>query len=108
MSKYEIIRWDVILVNDQRQPIIYVKPDLTFMNFIKQSKYNVVCLITDTNTIYDNQKIHGVVNQSSYVPSCRPNFFNDTGLYVIVLNSSWDGYPSPNKLGSVQFYSYFP
>lgn len=104
MSKYEIKRWDVILVNGHRQPIIYVKPDLIFMNFIKESKYNVVCVITETDMVYDNQKIHGIVSESSFVPSCRPNFFNDTGLYVIVLNSSWNGYPVTNKLGSVQFF----
>ena len=48
MSKYIIERWDVIMVNNHRQPIIYVKPDIEFMDFIRKSNYNVICEISNT------------------------------------------------------------
>jgi len=105
MPNYEIKRWDVILVNDKRVPIIYIKPDIQFMNLIRKNNYNVICVIHGTRTVYDNNKIYGVVNESMYVPNCRPNFFNETGLYVITLDSSWNGYPS--IIGNVDLYGVY-
>ena len=107
MLNYEIKRWDVILVNDKRIPIIYIKPDIEFMNLIRKNNYNVICFIHGTRTVYDNNKIYGVVNESMYVPNCRPNFFNETGLYVITLDSSWNGYPPENMLGNVDLYGVY-
>ena len=106
MTQYKIERWDGILVDDIRVPAIYIKPDVTFLEFISKNYNTVVAVINNTNTQYDNKKLVGTVNQSSYYPNCRPNFYAQTGLYIITLDSSWLGYPQPDKLGTVQFYGY--
>ena len=106
MTEYKIERWDAILVNDERVPAIYVKPDITFLEFISKNSNAVVASITNTKTNYDNKKFLGIVNQSSYYPNCRPNFFEQSGLYIITLQSPWIGYPNPNNLGTVKFYGY--
>jgi len=104
---YEIKRWDVILnENGNRIPIIYIEPDLEFKQFIKENDYNVIVQIIDSGTVYDNKVIPGRVDQSSFVPNCRPNFFYYNGYYVITLNSNWYGYPNPNKLGKAIIYGY--
>ena len=105
MSDYQILMWDVILVNNHRTPIIYIKPDLAFIEFIRKNDYRVVVVINGTGMVYDGQKIVGDVNLSSMVPNCRPNFFAETGLYVITLHSSWNGYPTETNLGNAKFFS---
>jgi hypothetical protein len=105
-KKYQIYSWDVILANStNRVPIIYVKPDLDFLNLIQSNNYILKVLITDSNSIYDNKIIIGEVNKSSAVPNCRPNFFNDTGLYVVILYCDWNGYPNTQTLGNASFYN---
>jgi hypothetical protein len=104
MSEYKIERWDVILLDNHRVPVIYIKPDLEFVEFIRKNDYNIVAEINHTGTVYDMKKINAIVDQSAYNLNCRPNFFTDTGYYVITLNSSWNGYPKPDKLGTVVFY----
>ena len=106
MTEYKIERWDVILVDNNRLPIIYVKPDLDFIEFVRRNNYKVFVNIKGTGTIYDNHLIEGIADQSAFVPNCRPNFFANTGLYVITLQSSWSGYPEFEKLGTVVFHGY--
>ena len=48
--------------------------------------------MSKSNSIYDGKKITGVLKKSSDITKCS-NFFNKTGLYVIVLESDWYGYP---------------
>ena len=48
--------------------------------------------ISSTDLNYDGKKITGVLYKSSDITKCS-NFFNKTGLYVIVLESDWYGYP---------------
>lgn len=103
MSSYQIERWDVIMSNNNKVPMLYVKPDLTFLDFIKANNFSVVCEISNTNNnFYDKKRFNGVVNRSSNIPNCRPNFFEQTNLYVITLDSKWNGYPK--DLGVVKFY----
>lgn len=105
MSNYEIKRWDGVLVNDQKVPMIYIKPDLTFVDFVRSNNYRIVCEINDTGTKYDGKKVYGNVSKSSTSPNCRPNFYNKTGLYVVTLISNWYGYPPDlNKLGNARFF----
>lgn len=110
MSEYKIHRWDAVMGNNnQKVPMIYIKPDLTFMNFIKKNNYTVVVKISGTGTNYDDIKegIIGVVDKSSNHPNCRPNFFKETGLYVVTLQSNWYGYPyseKEDKNGNASFY----
>jgi hypothetical protein len=39
MLKYKIKRWDVILINNKRFPIIYIKPDIEFIKLMHQNTY---------------------------------------------------------------------
>ena len=106
MSEYNIERWDVILVNNHRVPVIYIIPDLDFIEFVRKNDYKLFAQIKDTGMVYDNKIIPGIVDQSAFVQNCRPNFYNNTGLYVITLESSWNGYPEFYKLGKVIFHGY--
>lgn len=102
MTEYKIQRWDVLLIGNKRVPAIYIVPDIDFMNFIRDHDYNVVAVINGTKMDYDNNKIQGVVNQSSYFPNCRPNFYAKNRYYIITLGSSWLGYPDENNMGFLQ------
>jgi len=102
---YSIIRWDVLSSdNINKAPAIYVKPDLAFMEFIRANNFSIMCKIDGTEGPYDGKLCVGIVNKSSQVPNCRPNYFAQTGDFIITLNLEWMGYPSPNKLGNVTIY----
>ena len=105
MSQYKIERWDVVMFGNSttRVPMIYIKPDMTFLDFVRNNNYAVVCHINGTGTVYDGKEIPGVVDKSCFVPNCRPNFCEKTGFYVVTLWANWYGYPEPGKLGSVSF-----
>ena len=108
MTQYKIERWDAVLYGNNiiKSPIIYIKPDKYLLEFAKANNYLMVVKIEGTNTIYDGREILGVLDLSAVVPNQRPNFFEDTGLYVIKLYAHWYGYPSPSKLGMVSFLGY--
>ena len=106
LKKYEIIQWDSIITADEniQRPIVYIKPDTEFLQFISDSNFTVLCKISDTGLAYDNYKtIYGKVNKSAYVPNYRPEFFEANGLYVITLLAEWDGYPEKNSQGTIVF-----
>ncbi len=105
MSNYKIHRWDVVMSGSSnvQAPMIYLEPDTAFMQFARENNFAVVCTISGTGTVYDGKQIPGVVSQSADVPSCRPNFYAKTGLYVVRLWANWYGYPHPDNLGVVEF-----
>ena len=109
MSNYQIERWGVITGNNvMKYPLIYVKPDTAFLEFIKANDFAVLCEIEGTGMHYDCdpnslQKIAGLVNRSSAVPNCRPNYFADTELYTVTLLAPWIGYPSMSN-GRIRFF----
>lgn len=102
-ASYDILRFDAVMFDNSitKTPMIYIKPDLAFLDFVAQNNNQVLVVINDSDSIYDNKEIIGVVDSSCNIPSCRPNFFNKTGYYVITLYSNWYGYPK--KLGKVSF-----
>jgi hypothetical protein len=105
MSQYKIERWDVVMFGNSvtKVPMIYIKPDLTFLDFARINNFAVSCEINGSGTIYDGKEIPGVVDKSCFVPNCRPNFCEKTGFYVITLWANWYGYPEPDKMGMVKF-----
>lgn len=111
---YAIQRWDGVIgkypLPDQKSPMIYIKPDLAFIEFARVNKNAVMCTIQGTDTVYDGRQIPGIVEKSSHYPSCRPNFYEATGLYVITLWSNWYGYPPSTDatLGQVTFHGLVP
>jgi hypothetical protein len=107
MSLYPIVRWDVITPdNVTMRPMIYIVPDLAFLEFAKANNFTVICEIVGTDTAYDNIQAPGIVDKSCYLPNCRPNFCEKTGLYVITLLTPWDSYPAWDKLGSVRILGF--
>jgi hypothetical protein len=102
MSKYQIMRWDVILGTNglNKVPIIYILPDLKFLEFIKNNDCKVMVEISGTNTMYDRVQIPAKVNKSSFMP----NYFEQTNLFVIILECEWLGYPETNAQGFATFY----
>jgi hypothetical protein len=104
-AEYKIHRWDAVIYGNSitKVPIIYIIPDIKFLEYVRRNNHAVMCFIKGTNTIYDDFMIPGVVNKSCAVPNCRPNFYEDTGFYVIQLLGTWNGYPDPCSLGTVSF-----
>ena len=105
MKQYPIKRWDGVMFGNSitKIPMIYIEPDLDFLELARDNHYAIMCNISGTDTIYDGKQIPGIVDKSSYVPNCRPNYYEKTGYYVITLAGTWNGYPYPNKLGTVTF-----
>jgi hypothetical protein len=101
MSAYEITRWDGGSTNNKQFPVIYVKPDDTLISAARVNSFSFMCMINNTDSIYDGKSIPGVMIQSAEYPNPRPNFFKATGLYAIQLVSDWHGYPQNN--GTVSF-----
>ena len=102
MAKYKIHRWDPIVFGNNRHPFptIYIKPDKTFIDFAEENQNTVIVKIEGTNTIYDEKAMVGIVSSTADEPNCRPNFFNQTGLYTIALYANWYEYPHYNSLGT--------
>lgn len=98
MPKYEIMRWDTVIPKDNTfpYPMIYIKPDKDFLDYIKENNYLFLVSISDTGMQYDSTPVLGMADASGFMPNFRPNFFNDTGYYVIVLFTNWLGYPENN------------
>ncbi len=106
-SHYQIKRWDPVMSGNSlnQHPAIYIEPDTAFLEFAMNNQFSLTCTISGTNSIYELTPLRGVVNQSGFVPNCRPNFFSQTGLYIITLDSDWHGYPA--ELGQVEFFGTF-
>lgn len=100
-QKYKIHRWDVVLFGNTTvpTPIIYIKPDKTLIEFAEKNKNVLLVELNIPNSTYNKIVVNGFFAKSSEIPNCRANFFEKTGLYVIVLELKWCGYP--NYLGDV-------
>jgi hypothetical protein len=105
MIKYPILRWDAIITGDvnQKAPMIYISPDLDFLEFAEANSNQVYVEISGTGLSSDGILIPGTVNKSCNVPNPRPNYFAQTGQYVIILHTHWAGYPRPSSLGHATF-----
>ena len=100
-NSYKIYRWDSFLYSKDPVPIIYVKPDDALLKFAKENNNALLIRVSNSNSIYDGKKITGVLYKSYEVTKCI-NFFNKTGLYIIVLESDWYGYP--DSLGECDIF----
>ena len=93
---YKIYRWDGVIFGNREYPtpVIYIKPDNDLLEFSRTNNNALLINISGSGSVYDNKNITGVMAKSLNIPNCRPVFFKETGLYVIVLNSIWFGYPN--------------
>lgn len=100
---YDIVSWDPVHTSEGVKAMIYLKPDLKLLNlFNKSPMFNTMLVVEGTdNNLYNGRVMFGKIDKSSDVPSYRQNFFNYTGLYVITLDTNWNGYPKKNGKFSV-------
>lgn len=101
---YKIHRWDSVLFgrNTDPRPILYVEPDKILLRFAQENNNVLMVNIYGSESGYDGKNIPGIFMKSSDVPNYRPNFFKQTGLYVIALISDWYGYP--DCMGECQIF----
>jgi hypothetical protein len=100
---YKIERWDAVLSPNglNKQPMVYIYPDISFIELMNKHSQILSVKIDNTNTQYDGQVLYGTVSRSSFIP----NFFSKTQLYSIILDCEWYGYPNPKILGTATFGS---
>lgn len=95
-TNYKIQQWSGLIVdgNQNPLPLIYIKPDANFLSYAKDNGFVIKLTVLNTGSnYYDGKVFTGTVNSSADVPNCRPNFYKQTGLYTITLQSLWEGYP---------------
>lgn len=81
---------------------VFIKPTLEMLRFFNRSVFHRgVVRVVDSNSCYDGPNRFATIDKSSDVPNCRQNFYNATGLYVITLDTQWQGYPLKN--GTIEF-----
>ena len=97
---YNILRWDSVEQNNKIVPMIYFRPDLNIVNLMKLNNNKIQIQVC--NTDYYNNTYNGVINQSSMIPNCRPNFYDASNLYVIILDTDFITYPT--KMGEFTIY----
>jgi hypothetical protein len=95
-----ISRWDVIMKNNSLKqiPVICITPNKHLLEYFKYDD-TVSFVITGTNTAYDNVKMLGSLNTELKIQ--RPNYFGQTGYYVIELDHPWVEHPLPTNMGSL-------
>lgn len=104
MKSYKIERWDIIMGNRTfKSPIIYIKPDLDFLEFARSKNFAIMATVDGTGLIYDGKPVPGIVKKACSPGNCGPNFSQMASYYIIALNSNSYGYPNPTKLGTVSF-----
>jgi len=98
MSKYEIHRWDLIMTGNStfKRPVIYIKPDIDFLEFARLNNFSIVAVVEGTGLQYDGNQVPATVNKGA-------NFSDTNGYYVISLDSNSYGYPKDGMLGTVSF-----
>lgn len=91
---FNIERWDSVILptNVFPFPVVYIKPTDEFKRYVDAVKQVIICSLSP-NTFYNDKEYIGVVYSSDKFPSYRPQFYNDTNYYVIVLLTFWKGYP---------------
>ena len=94
----DIITWNPINTRTSAlHACLYIKPTLEILEFFNRSpNHKAVVKIGGTGSCYDGQNVFAIIEKSSDIPTFRENFYNSTGLYVIVLNMIWYGFPLKN------------
>jgi hypothetical protein len=94
----DIITWNPINTRTSMlHASVYIKPTLEVLEFFNRSpNHKAVVKIGGTGSCYDGQNVFAMIEKSSDIPNFRENFYNSTGLYVIVLNVIWYGFPLKN------------
>lgn len=106
MSKYNIKRWNPVILHNQTYPFpaIYIKPDKKFSDFAKKNKNTIRFKVVGSDTMYDNTFFKGVVSDMPDVLSPPCKWISKNGYVAITMDALWVQYPDPDKLGSILVY----
>ncbi len=106
MSKYQIIRWNVVTdCNGIQRPMLYFKPDLSII-LQMQNNNNYLYLDIDQCGLYSGNMIPALIDTASQQPNYRPNFFEACHLFcATLLETPWYGFPNLNQSGQFSVYT---
>ena len=106
MSKYQIIRWNVVTdCNGIQRPMIYFKPDLSII-LQMQNNDNYLYLDIDQCGLYSGNMIPALIDTASQQPNYRPNFFEACHLFcATLLETPWYGFPNLNQSSQFSVYT---
>jgi len=106
MSKYQIIRWNVVTdCNGIQRPMIYFKPDPTIV-LQMQDNNNYLYLDIDQCGLYSGNMVPALIDIASQQPNYRPNFFEACHLFcATLLETPWYGFPTLNQYGQFSVYT---
>lgn len=106
---YKIHSWNGFLPGNKPYPYLLIQPDYKLLKLMELQSSKVSVKISNTNSSYDNLVLFADVQTSRVIPNFRPNFYNQTGLYTIVLDMPWQGYPPNNGVVEIlDFVKYDP
>lgn len=91
---YDIINWEPINTNSfNLLSKIHIKPDIKLLELFKRAPLNnILCIVTGTNSDYDNNLMYGVIDKSEFDSS-----------YYITLSHIWNSYPNLTNQGKITF-----
>ena len=97
---YKIHQWNPIKIGNKTtpQPVLYIKPDKRLFDLAKENNFNLVVQVQNSNSNYDNVKLYATLHNSGMFPDIRPNFYNKTGYYSVLLDCTFNGYPPNNGM----------
>jgi hypothetical protein len=95
---YKIINWEgIISTGSTPLTSLTIIPDLELIQVLERNKNNMLQIqISGTNSGYDNVWF-GLFDKAANVPSCRKNFYDLTGFWIVTINCPWIG--APNNYG---------
>ena len=95
---YKIINWEgIISTGSTPLTSLTIVPDLELIQVLERNKNNMLQIqISGTNSGYDNVWF-GLFDKAANVPSCRKNFYDLTGFWIVTINCPWIG--APNNYG---------
>lgn len=87
---YFIDRWDVIIEDGQKKPVIYVKPDAKLIDFWEKED-QVSVYLRGTKSPYEKKVAYARIVTPSCLVNYRPN--TGKGMMCVIIESPWSGYP---------------
>jgi hypothetical protein len=93
--KYQIYNWNPINTDSFNLLVkINIKPDIKLLELFKIAPLrNILCKVSGTDNENYHQLTYGKIDKSDMDDS-----------YYITLDTVWNSYPTPGKLGEITFY----
>ena len=89
MNIFKIQRWDSIIPpgSTESMPMIYIYMTPELLVFAKNNNYMFMVTIKNSNSIYDNKKIPGTLDQLFLGTNVFLKEFQNVVIYNIILHS---------------------